>query len=113
MTPCQTINNLEENIFIAGNRQILSFECFGDDGLPLSLENSVTNLKLSPLGNPSYTVLTKSGEVYDVNKFTIVLEESDTINLRGMYMMQPIIQDFQGRTFRPAQGIVQIQEAIM
>lgn len=112
MTPCQTINNLEENIFIAGNRQILNFECFDDDGIALSLESSTVSLKMSPFGNPSYTVLTKSGDVYGGNKFTVVFEDVDTFNLRGIYVIQPIIQDFQGRTFRPAQGIIQIQEAI-
>ena len=112
MALCQTANSLEENVFIAGNRQILNFECFDDDGIELSLESSTVSLKMSPYGNPSYTVLTKSGDVYDVNKFTVVFEDVDTLNLRGMYVIQPIIQDFQGRIFRPAQGVIQIQEAI-
>lgn len=112
MTPCQTINNLEENIFIAGSRQVLEFECLGNDGQPIDLTTSTVKLLLSPFGNPSYTALVKDGTVFDTNKFSVVFEKADTVNLRGLYSFQPLIIDVLSKEHRPAQGTIQIQEAI-
>ena len=112
MTPCQTINNLEENIFIAGSRQVLEFECLGSDGQPIDLTTSTVKLLLSPFGNSSYTALVKDGAVFDTNKFSVVFEKADTVNLRGLYSFQPLIIDVLSKEHRPAQGTIQIQEAI-
>lgn len=115
MALCQTINNIdtfEENIFIAGSRQVLEFECVDNNGLPIDLTTSTTKLLLSPFGNPSYTVLIKDGTVFDTNKFSVVFEKADTVNLRGLYSFQPLIIDVLSKEHRPAQGTIQIQEAI-
>ena len=112
MIPCQTINSLEENIFIAGNRQTLEFECYDEDGTIVDLTTATVSLLLSPYGNPSVTSLIKEGVVFDTNKFTVTFEKEDTINMRGVYSFQPLIIDVTQKELRPIQGTLFIQEAI-
>jgi len=110
--PCQTINSLPEDGFVAGNRQTFSFECVDENGVTINIATGSASLKVSPYGNPSYVVLTKLGDIYDTNKFTVTLERNDTINLSGLYIFQPTVTDVFGRPYTPAQGTWFIQPAI-
>ena len=112
MIPCQTINSTEQEVFIAGNRQSMEFECVYEDGTPIDLTSSTAKILVSPYGNPSVTTISKDGLVFGVNKFIVTFEEADTINLRGLYSFQALITDIFGKTFRPLQGSLLIQEAI-
>lgn len=112
MVQCRTISNLQDEGFIAGNRQIFDFQCFDENGLPLDISDSLTEVRISPYGDTSYTTLIKSGVNYDTNKFSLILEEADTINLSGLYSFQVIITDALSKKFRPAQGTWFIQPAI-
>ena len=112
MIPCQTINSTEQEVFIAGNRQSMEFECVYEDGTPIDLTSSTTKVLVSPYGNPSVTTIAKNGLVFNTNKFIVTFEESDTISLRGLYSFQTLITDIFGKTFRPIQGSLLIQEAI-
>ena len=112
MSICQNLNSTQEMSFIAGTTQKMDFEVLGSDGLPVDLSSAITEVSFSPYGNPDYNVLTKIGIVADVNKFTIILDSVDTVNLSGLYTFQPIITDFQNKPFKPIQGTVYIQSAI-
>ena len=112
MSICQNLNSTQEMSFIAGTTQKMDFEVLDSDGLPVDLSSATTEVRFSPYGNPDYNVLTKSGIIADVNKFTIILDNIDTVNLSGLYTFQPIITDFQNKPFKPIQGTVYIQSAI-
>lgn len=112
MIPCPTINSLPENGFIAGNRQTLQFECVDEFGVVVDLTDATVSIKLSPYGNPSYTVLSKNGSIFDSSKFSVILESEDTISLSGLYSLQPTVVDVLGNIYKPAQGTLFIQQVI-
>lgn len=112
MSICQSLNSTQEISFIAGTTQNIEFEVVESSGTPLDLSSATVEVRFSPYGNNDYNVLTKQGVIFDVNKFNIILNSVDTINLSGLYSFQPIITDFQGKPFKPLQGTVYIQSAI-
>lgn len=102
-----TINSLEETSLIAGSDFTLEFNAFEDDGVtPLDLGGATTKLVLSPYGQTDYTILQLNGIITATSKFEVVLSSSDTEDLSGKYIQQPIITSFGGKEYRPAQGVI-------
>lgn len=108
-----SINTLEEFSIIAGNDFLLQFTIYQDDGVNL-LDISTSTIKwvLSPFGQPSFTALQKTATITGVGTFEVSLLSSDTENLSGKYIQQPII-DSAGVIYRPGQGCVFIQPQIV
>lgn len=107
------INSLEKIEFIAGNTYTLEFIAYQDDNVtPLDLGGASVKWALCPYGQADYTALEKTGTITDTNKFEIVLNTSDTENLDGTYIHQPVIIAFTGETYRPAQGVIIIAPQI-
>ncbi len=106
-------SELDEVSFIAGSRQVLEFNIIEQDGSPaaLSTMRSIT-WKLSYLGDKDNCVLMKNGVVSDIGCFSVTLETEDTINLRGKFVHQPILEDSSGHIYRPAEGLIHIVESI-
>jgi hypothetical protein len=101
---------LEELSFIAGNKMTLNFKVYDDDGLPVDLTNGFTmQWKLFRYGRSEDTVVIKSGTLgVEVNEWYVTIETSDTQNLYGKFIQQPIVIDYEGSQFSNRQGIVTI-----
>ena len=112
MSICQNLNSIQEMSFIAGNTQYMQFECLDTDGLPIDITSSLVRVDFSPYGDTDYIALTKNGVISETNKFTIILDSDDTINLSGLYTFQPVITDIFSKDYRPLQGKIYIQSAI-
>ena len=113
------INNLEELSLIAGTKYDLTFSIY-QNGELISLIGATVNWILSHYGSTE-EVLTKAGTILltTMSPFgtsslgvEIILEPEDTINLRGKFIQQLSITDFDGSTFIPVQGVVTILPAI-
>jgi len=106
-------SDLDEISFIAGSRNILEFEIFDKDNKPVDLSIMVNiSWRLSYLGDKDNPVLIKTGNVLTGNHFNIYLESEDTIDLRGKFIHQPILEDVSGHTYKPAEGLINIVESI-
>lgn len=102
------LNSLEKTFFIAGSTQKLIFNACQQDGTPIDLGGATIKWGLCPYGNSDFTSLDKSGTITDTSTFEIDLSDSDTENLEGTFIQQPIITAFTGEVYRPAQGVVVI-----
>jgi hypothetical protein len=113
-TSYQTINSLDEASFIAGGEFLFEFTVYESDGInPLDLGGASVEWVLCPYGQSEYTALQKTATITGTNTFEVSLSSSDTINLSGKFIHQPIITAFSGEEFRPAQGTVLIIPAII
>jgi hypothetical protein len=108
----QSINSLEEVAFIAGTNYTLSFTVTDEYGAPINIEAATCTWVLSPYGQPDILSLSKEGDIKSASVFDVVLDAEDTLTFSGKYMQQPIVEDFSGNIFRPAQGVVTIIPAI-
>lgn len=102
------VNTLEEISFIAGSEYVLEFNVYDEFGSPIDISSSTVTWRMSYYGQPDYAVLDKSGSITDTSKFEVVLLTSDTEDISGKFVHQPIIEDFDGSQFRPAQGVITI-----
>ena len=112
-TPYVDVNSLDEFSMIAGTNFIITFNVYEEDCVtPLDLTGATIKWVLSPYGETSYRIITKTGVISGVGEFYISLVAADTISLSGKYIHQPIITDFAGKIFRPAQGTILIMPQI-
>lgn len=102
--------NLEDDEFIGGTSYTIEFTVTDIAGVPVDLSASTCSWTMGYFGNPEETVLSKTGVISGVDNeiFTITLESSDTSNIYGKFIQQPVIIDFSGREFRLGQGILTI-----
>lgn len=112
---CITVNDLTEMSFIAGSEKSLEFNIYDSTGSPLSLNGCTVKWYLFPYGEPTASVITKvsggSGITISAspnNLFTVTVIGSDTLQLEGKYIQQPVIIDSATSEFRPSQGIINI-----
>lgn len=107
------LNTLVETSFIGGTDFTMEFEVFDEDGItPLDLGGATITWKLCPFGQPQYVALSLSGTITGINTFSVEIPHASTITMSGKYIQQPIVTDFSGQVFRPAQGNVIILPAI-
>jgi hypothetical protein len=113
-TYVSSINNLEEVTFIGGNEFIFSFGVYDSNGSPIDLSATTPSWAMSYLGQQDSPVLVKAGVLSgsSPNEFSVTISGIDTIELSGVFIQQPIILDFDGGTYRPAQGRIIIIPAI-
>lgn len=109
---------LESVSFIAGSNFELEFHLLasGDvtigTDVPVYAGGAFLKWFLSPYGQPDICVLEKEVISSGNGVFSVVLDHNDTYNLGGTYIQQLEIKDISGKSFRPAQGIVVVREAI-
>lgn len=101
-----SIYNLSSFTIIAGTYIELDFSVYDDQNSPVDINAGTITWNLSLYGQPNFVQLTKSGTITGTNTFKVMLTASDTLNLSGKYVQQPVIQDFTGNIFVPAQGII-------
>jgi hypothetical protein len=108
-----TINNLEDLIFIGGTDKVLTFTAYQTDGINLLdvISGSVTWF-LCSYGEFSHNVLEIAGVITGDHTFTVTIPAASTLALSGKFIQQVSIIDFSGNTFRPGQGTVIISPAI-
>jgi hypothetical protein len=108
------INSLSETLFIAGNEITLEFAVYDEGNQPVNLLSTQCSWAMCQIGDPNHAVLTKDGTINaeDEHKFTVKLTSSETLNLSGRYLHQPIVVDLNGSVFRPAQGHIIVVPAI-
>lgn len=106
--------------FVGGETQNLSFNVFFyKNKQPFSLAGctcnfsivSFTNKNGAPILNKLMEIPSNSGVAVD-NVLTVHLAPSDTVDLCGKYIYQIIIQDVNGNTEIPNQGILFITNNI-
>jgi hypothetical protein len=99
---------------IAGSNFTLTFTAYDSDGISLlDLSGATIKWVISPFGQTNYTILQKTGVITGTGTFTVTLNSSDTASLSGKYIQQPVITDFLGNIFRPAQGTILILPRIV
>ena len=105
-----SLNSLEEIKIIAGSEQVLEFLYYDHDGAAVDLTGLTCKLALCPYGNPDVVSLIKTGVVQTnpTNKFIVTLTTTDTRNLGGKYIQQPIVMLSATDEVRPAQGVITI-----
>jgi len=113
-TPYSDIISLNEFSMIAGSNFTLTFTVYESDGVNLlDLTGATIKWVICPFGQADYTVLQKTGVITGTGTFTVTLSGSDTATLSGKYVQQPVITDFLGNIFRPAQGTILIMPRIV
>jgi hypothetical protein len=106
-------NYLPDTWLYAGSNMTWTYNTFEEDGAtPLNITSGSAKLVFCPWGEPEITSLEKIGTIATAYSFTVSFNESDTINLNGKYLQQPILTDPSGNTFRAGQGIVLVFPAI-
>lgn len=107
-----SINSLGEIPLIAGNQMTLTFPCYQEDGVtPLTITGYTAKVAIAKYGQNETTILTKDGTVSE-NSFTITLFNTDTANMFGKYIYQPILTSGDIE-YRPSQGCLQIGSQIV
>lgn len=101
-----SIYNLTEMTFIGGTYLEFDYSVFDETNSPVDITTGTITWNLSLYGQPNFVQLTKSGTITGTNTFKVMLTASDTVNLSGKYVQQPVLQDFKGNIFVPAQGII-------
>ena len=105
---CLSAYTLEPFQFIGGTLQELTFDVYDSASAPLDLSNTTCYWVMSPYGNPQYATLTingvQSGTV--TNQFRVTISGSSTQNLHGKFTHQPVILDYNGKEYRPSQGVL-------
>jgi hypothetical protein len=103
------MNALEEFSFIAGTDYTLTFEVFEGDGVsPADIGGGTIKWVLSPMGQPEYNILELDGAITSANEFEVEIPSAATQTFSGKYIQQPVLIDFDGQEFRPAQGVITI-----
>jgi len=107
------LNSLAEFSFIAGTEYIMTFNAFQADGVsPLDLGGATITWVACPFGQSNYTAMQIAGVITATNTFTVTIPSDTSRPLSGKYIHQPVIVDFAGTEFRPAQGELIILPAI-
>lgn len=104
-----TLNSLVEFSFIAGTEFKLEFFVYESDGItPVDLGGATIKWVLCPYGQPDYAILEINGAITDTNKFEVEILSTLSQTLSGKYLQQPVLIDFDGVEYRPAQGVITI-----
>jgi len=91
--------------FIAGTEFTFSFEMFENDGTTiLDISGGTVSVVVSELGQPETAIITQAGVIDGTNTWYAILASADTESLSGVFVIQPVLVDVAGDTFRPAQG---------
>jgi hypothetical protein len=111
---CISTNSLEDFSMIGGSYFVLTFNVVDENGVPIDLNGSNPQWLLSVYGDPNNPVLQKDGVITGAPSgiFTVILEGSDTFELSGKYIQQPILVDSMNNDFRLGQGVINITKAI-
>ena len=104
----QLMNSLEEIMFIGGSEYTINIGVYDENEIPIDIGSATCSWTMAYYGQPDTAILTKSGTITGLNTFKILLSGADTISLSGKFVHQPIIVDYNGSIFRPAQGIITI-----
>ncbi len=104
--------NLEEFTINAGNSQELVFTVYNSASSLVDISGATITWYLGKIGDQNATV-TKSGVPTGTGQFTVYLTPADTLNLQGKYVHQYRLVDSSGSTFRPSQGIINLNRAIV
>jgi len=114
MTEYNQINTLEEIVFVGGTVYTIEFTVYDDTGAPVDLSTMTCEWAMSYYGQEGSAVYSADfTSTIVVNVFTATIPSSVTESLSGKFVHQPIITDFGGDEFRPAQGVITIIPAII
>ena len=105
---CYEVNQLSEFAMIAGTSETLEFYYYYSDGTPFNLESSTARWRLCRVGQPDVAVLDLPGEIFGGNNFVVKLSSSDTANLSGKFIQQPVLVDYKGDEYVYQQGVITI-----
>lgn len=101
-------NDLDTISFIAGSQQILTFLIYDSDGIAKDLSALVCEWEMAKYGSDN-SILNKTASISGspINEMVVTLASSDTENLSGKYIHQPVIIEG-AEEDRPSQGVIHI-----
>ncbi len=110
----ESINNLPEVFYIAGQDETFYFYVFDANGAPLNITGATCSWKLFPLGQTgisSAVVLSLSGVITDAPNgvWKVSIPGSNTLSFYGCYQQVPKIISFDNTKYYPSFGLVNIQ----
>jgi hypothetical protein len=108
----QLMNTLPEIVFIGGTEYSIFFSIFDENGSPIDISSSTCTWRMAYCIQPNLSIVTKTGTITGINQFKVTLFSQDTQSLSGKFVHQAIVSDFDGATYRPAQGIITIITSI-
>ena len=118
------VNNsytIEQIQIIGGTYFSITFNVKDENGDIVDINGATINWKMRQYGEFYTTAVVSkstavSSEVLITNAstgtFKVFINANDTAGLAGKFVHQPIITDFAGKTFIPAQGIIVIDKKI-
>ena len=109
-----TVNTLEEIYMIAGSKHTLYYDIYDENDAPMDMSGASIELRICEFGRPGTVALTKGGEYVgsSTNRFRVELDSEDTAHLSGKYVQQPVVIDYLGQEYLPAQGYITIAPRI-
>ena len=105
---CIEVNQMPEFAMIGGTYETLEFYFYEVDGTPIDLESSTVKWRLCRLGQPEITLLELNAELFGTNGAVVEIQSSDTENLYGKFIHQPVLIDYAGNEYVYQQGIITI-----
>lgn len=103
---------MQDVSFIGGTDYRIEFP-FYKNGTPLNMESCSFKWYMSPYGQPEIKLITMTP--FPINNYTIALyiPSNITKSYEGLYIHQLELNDATNKTFRVAEGIIDIKKAII
>jgi len=113
-TTFDSINNLGSQTFISGDTETFIFPCVDENGAALDLTGATCLMKICPIGQTDVISVFKAGTITNAvgGIWQVVLLNTDTSSLYGVYQAQPQVNAQDGHIFKPGQLLLNIVRSI-
>lgn len=113
MANCQNLTNLDETVFIAGSVQYFEYTIYNSEtGALVDISDLDLRFTLnSAYGQANFSPVIIQATKKDSNTFRVEITETDTADLKGFYLQQPVLTDYLGQEFKPSQGSVIVSQS--
>lgn len=101
---CSSLKTIE---IISGTKTVIKCEFYYSTNEPLDLSSANAYLRISEFNDTSIVVANITANILG-NTITAEISSSDTKDLSGRYIYQPIIVDYSGKEYVYNQGIIEI-----
>ena len=106
MAKCDDITSLSDTTFIAGSTQYFEYTIYNSlTGALIDISDLTLRFTLnSAYGQSNFEPVVITATKKDSHTFRVELPKADTLDLKGFYIQQPVLIDYSGDEFKPAQG---------
>lgn len=108
MPNCQDITTLDETIFIGGSVQYFEYTIYNSEtGEPIDISDLTLRFTLnSAYGQSNFEPVVITASKKNSTTFRVEVPKEYTQDLKGFYLQQPVLIDYVGDEYRPAQGSI-------